>query len=323
MNCIISKLRNAALIGVATIALAVPAHAADVVRAAKAVGSQWVFIPLDVGVEKGIFAKYGIDVEISTMTGEARLQQALTAGSLDIGIAGSSGAALSVKGAPTVAIAAFLNEPRNFSVVVLTDSPIKTVADLKGKSLSGATNGGLPEWLVKHLGVTQGWGPDAVKSISVGSPDASLSAMRTRQVDGMMTATATGLTLESQGIGRIVTQMGSYAMNFHTALVFARKGFIEEKPDATKRFLQGLFATIAYMKANKEATSEIATKVLRLSPEIASRVYDIESPALSSDGHFEPEAVEAMKQSMVDMATLPEKPRDDQIITTKFVPVKF
>ena len=110
-----------------------PAHAADKVRAAKAVGSQWVFTVLDVGVEQGIFAKYGIDVEISTMTGEARMQQALTAGSLDIGLAGSSGAALSAKGAPVTAIAVFLNAPANFAVVVLNDSPIKTVADLKGK----------------------------------------------------------------------------------------------------------------------------------------------------------------------------------------------
>jgi len=98
-----------ALAFAAFVIAAVPAHALDKVRAAKAVGSQWVFTVLDVGVEEGIFAKYGIDLEISTMTGEARMQQALTAGSLDIGLAGSSGAALSAKGAPVIAIAVFLN----------------------------------------------------------------------------------------------------------------------------------------------------------------------------------------------------------------------
>ena len=299
-----------------------PTLAADKVRAAKAVGSQWVFTVLDVGVEQGIFAKYGIDVEISTMQGEARMQQALTAGSMDIGLAGSSGAALSAKGAPVVAIAVFLNEPANFAVVVLNDSPIKTVADLKGKALSGATTGGLPEWLVKHLAVTQGWGPDGIRSISVGSPDASVSAMRTHQVDGMMTGNTVGLTLEQQGIAHIVVHIGDYAKDYHSAFVFARKDFAEQTPDVAERFLKGMFATIAYMRANKEKSVKIAAKVMHLDPSIIDRVYDIEVGAFSSDGHFDPKAVDLVKQSFIDMGSLPEKPRDDQILTTKFVPVK-
>jgi ABC-type nitrate/sulfonate/bicarbonate transport system substrate-binding protein len=299
------------------------AHAADKVRAAKAVGSQWVFTVLDVGVEQGIFAKYGIDLEISTMTGEARMQQALTAGSIDIGLAGSSGAALSAKGAPVIAIAVFLNAPANFAVVVLNDSPIKTVADLKGKSLSGATTGGLPEWLVKHLAVTQGWGPEGIRSISVGSPDASVSAMRTHQVDGMMTGNTVGFTLEKQGVAHIVVHIGDFAKDYHSALVFARKDFIAESPDVAQRYLKGMFATIAFMRANKEKSVAIAANAMKLDPSILDRVYDIEVGAFSTDGHFDPKAVELVKQSFIDMGSLPEKPSDDQILTTKFVPVKF
>ncbi|HEY1502713.1 MAG TPA: ABC transporter substrate-binding protein [Stellaceae bacterium] len=302
---------------------AAPAFALDKVRAAKAVGSQWVFTVLDVGVEQGIFAKYGIDVEISTMTGEARMQQALTAGSLDIGLAGSSGAALSAKGAPVLAIAVFLNAPANFAVVVLNDSPIKTVADLKGKSLSGATTGGLPEWLVKHLAVTQGWGAEGIRSISVGSPDASVSAMRTHQVDGMMTGNTVGLTLEKQGVAHIVVHIGDYAKDYHSALVFARKDFLVQSPDVAERYLKGMFATIAFMRANKEKSVEIASKAMHLDPSILDRVYDIEVGAFSSDGHFDPQAVELAKQSFIEMGSLAEKPRDDQILTTQFVPVKF
>ena len=314
---------KAALVAAALLLAALPAQAADKVRAAKAVGSQWVFTVLDVGVEQGIFAKYGIDLEISTMTGEARMQQALTAGSLDIGLAGSSGAALSAKGAPVIAIAVFLNAPANFAVVVLNDSPIKSVADLKGKSLSGATTGGLPEWLVKHLAVTQGWGPDGIRSISVGSPDASVSALRTHQVDGMMTGNTVGLTLEKQGIAHIVVHIGDYAKDYHSAFVFARKDFIAQSPEIAARYLKGMFATIAFIRANKEKSVEIASKAMHLDPEILDRVYDVESGAFSSDGHFDPKAVELVKQSFIEMGSLTEKPRDDQILTTQFVPVKF
>jgi ABC-type nitrate/sulfonate/bicarbonate transport system substrate-binding protein len=302
---------------------AAPAFALDKVRVAKAVGSQPVYAVLDVGVDQGIFAKYGIEVEISTMTGEARMQQALTAGSLDIGMAGSSGAALSAKGAPVIAVAVFLNEPANFAVVVLNDSPIKKVADLKGKSLSGATTGGLPEWLVKHLAVTQGWGAEGIRSVSVGSPDASISAMRTRQVDGMMTGNTTGYALEAQGIAHIVVHVGDYAKDYHSALVFARKDFVAQSPDVVDRYLKGMFGSIAFVRANKAKSVEIASKVMHLDPAILARVYDIEVGAFSSDGHFDPKAVELVKQSFIDMGSLKEKPRNDEILTTKFVPVKF
>ena len=306
----------------AALLAALPARAADTVRVAKAVGSQFVYAPLDVGIELGLFAKYGIAVELSTMTGEARLQQGLIAASVDVGLAGNSGAALSAKGAPLIAVAAYVNAPRNFAVVVLADSPIKTVADLRGKLVSGATTGGLPEWLVKRLAVVEGWGADGIRSISVGSPDASLSALRTHQVDAMMTATATGILLEEQGSGRIVTEMGEFAANFHTSLVFARTEFAAQSPDTLARFLKGLYASVAFVKANKDKTVAIASHVLNLNPTIVGRVYDIESPILSDDGHFDPQAIDALKQSFIEMGSLSETPRDDQILTTKFVPVR-
>jgi len=63
--------------------------------------------------------------------------------------------------------------------------------------------------------------------------------------------------------------------------------------------------------------------VMHLDPSILARVYDIEIGAFSTDGHFDPKAVDLVKQSFIDMGRLTEKPRDDQILTTKFVPVKF
>ncbi len=303
-------------------AMLAPSWAADKLHLGKAVGTQWAFIPLDVGVEEGIFAKYGLDVDITVMTGEARLMQGLTADSLDFGLAGSPGAALTVKGAPVIAVAALTNAPRNFSVVVTADSPIKTVADLKGKLISGATAGGLPEWLVKHLAVLKGWGPGGIRTIALGSPSASLSAAKTHQVDGLMTSTAVGYQLEEQGAGRIVTSMGDFVPHFHTELVFARKSLVTEKPDLVSRFLRGLFASVAFIRDNKEKTTEIAARVIRQSPGVMGRTYDNEVSTFSRDGQFDPAALTVLKQSFVEMGILAEKPADSEILTTKFVPAK-
>src|SRR5579862_7439039 len=165
-----------------------PAIAADKVRAGKSVGVAWSFIPLDVGVEEGIFAKYGLDVDISVLTGDAKLQQALASDSVDFGLGSGPSMAFAVKGSPVIAVAAFATEPRNISVIVATNSAIKTVADLKGKLIAVTTAGSLTDWLVHRLSVQEGWGPDGIKTAAIGGFQSALPALKTGQVDGIMAA---------------------------------------------------------------------------------------------------------------------------------------
>src|SRR5579884_1443768 len=103
-------------------ALALPAYAADKVVVGKSVGTAWTFTPLDVGLHEGIFAKYGIDLEIAAFSGDAKLQQGLLSNSLQFGLGSGPSMAFAVKGAPVIAVAAFANEPRNIGVTVGADS---------------------------------------------------------------------------------------------------------------------------------------------------------------------------------------------------------
>jgi ABC-type nitrate/sulfonate/bicarbonate transport system substrate-binding protein len=298
------------------------ALAADKVRAAKAVDVAWSFIPLNVGVEEGMFAKYGLDVEISALTGDAKLQQALASDSVDFGLGSGPSMAFAVKGSPVIAVAAFATEPRNISVVVGADSTIETVADLKGTRLAVTTVGSLTDWLVHRLSVQEGWGTDGVKTAAIGGFESAFPAMKTHQVDGMMAATEAGYMLEERHEGRVLVGMEKYAPKFHTHVIFARKQLVADNPELVERFLKGFFGSIAFMKANKEKTTEIASGVLKQSPAVMSRTWDYEISMLETDGHFDPEAVEVIKDSFVGMGILSEKPANDQLFTTRFVPVK-
>src|SRR3984893_10166855 len=112
-----------------------PAQGAEKLRVAKVVPFAWSFTPLDIGMQTGIFAKHGLDIEESASAGDAKLQQLLTAGSVDIGIGSGPGMAFSVKGVPAKAVAAMYGLPRNMAVMVGYDSDVKTVDGLKGKKL--------------------------------------------------------------------------------------------------------------------------------------------------------------------------------------------
>jgi NitT/TauT family transport system substrate-binding protein len=115
------------------------------------------------------------------------------------------------------------------------------------------------------------------------------------------------------------TNMGIFAPKFHTHVIFARDELIDKNPDLVKRFLGAWFETIAWIKANKGKSVEIAGRALKLPPDIVSRTYDVEIAMMQDDGRFDPEAIKVIKSSLVDMHILDSEPIDTQMFTTKFV----
>jgi ABC-type nitrate/sulfonate/bicarbonate transport system substrate-binding protein len=74
-----------------------PAWSTETLRVGKAGREAFAFVPSDIGVRTGIFRKHGIDLEISSFGGDARVQQAMTADGIDIGLGSGPGLAFLVK----------------------------------------------------------------------------------------------------------------------------------------------------------------------------------------------------------------------------------
>ena len=302
--------------------LAAPAHAAEKLRVGKAVAFAWTFTPLDIGIQTGIFAKHGLEIEASDATGDAKLQQALTADSLDVGIGSGPGMAFMAKGVPAKAVAAMAGVPRNMAVMVGYNSTAKTVDDLKGKKLGVTTVGSLTDWIGKRINALKGWGAEGITTVPIGGMPPARAAIKTGQIDGYIGALETGYALEEAKEWRVITTATPFVDDFITHVFFVREDVIAKRPEAVRAFLKGWFETIAFMKANKDKTVEITSKVLNLSPAVISRAYDEQIPIFSTDGTFDPKAVAALKQSFIEMGLLKEIPDDKVMFTTQFVPVK-
>ena len=306
----------------AALALAAPsAQAADKIHTGNPSDIAWAFVPPYVGIAQGLFAKYNLDVDVASFGGDQKMQQALNAGSIDIGLGGGPAMAFSVKGAPVIAVAALFGAPKNISLVVPYDSKLK-LSDLKGKLVSSSAVGSLTAWLLQRVAISQGWGVDGIKIAALGGFEPGVAAMRTGQIDGMMSSVEGGLMLESKKIGRNLTSMEKYAPHFVTHVVFARRDLVASNPDLVNRFLKGLFATIAYMKTHKAETVKVSVDDFHEAQDVADKTYDDEIASFSTDGTFDPQAVEVMKQSFIDMTMLTEKPADSQMFTAQFLPVK-
>jgi NitT/TauT family transport system substrate-binding protein len=315
-------LGSAVALAAATIAGAPAAQALDKIQVGNPSDIAWAFVPPYVGIEAGIFKKYDLDVEVISFGGDQKMQQALNAGSIDFGLGGGPAMSFVVKGAPVMAVAALFGPPKNISVVVPYDSPIKSVADLKGKLVSSSPVGSLTAWLVQRISYDQGWGTDGIKIAALGGFEPGVAAMRTHQIDAMTSSVEGGLTLEERKIGRNLVSMDKFAPKFVTHVVFTRRDLIASNPKLVDRFLKGLFATIAYMRTHKAETVKISVEQMHESQAVAEKTYDDEVGTFTTDGTFDPEGIAVLKQSFLDMGMLKEKPADDQMYTSQFLPVK-
>ena len=300
----------------------VPASTAEKLRVGKAVAFAWTFTPLDVGIQTGIFAKHGLEIEASAFNGDAKMQQGLTSDSIDVGIGGGPGMAFMVKGAPAKAVGAMAGVPRNMAVMVGYDSPIKTVDDLKGKKLGVTTAGSLTEWIGRRIGTQKGWGPAGITTVPIGGMPPARAAIKTNQIDGYITSQEIGISLEEAREWRVITSAAPFVDHFITHVFFVRDDVIAKRPQVVKAFLQGWQDTVAFMKNNKAKTVEITSKVTDISHSVIERAYDEQIGIFSEDLTFDPEAMTVLKQSFIEMGLLKEIPDDKAMLTTQFLPVK-
>jgi NitT/TauT family transport system substrate-binding protein len=314
--------RRAAAALIAAIALmAAPAAQAETkVRVGQPQAGTFQFVPLQVGVETGIFKKHGVDVEVSSFAGGPRVQQAIAAESIDIGLGSGPELALTAKGAPEIGVAAMADAPYSVLLATLKDSPIKTAADLKGKTISVSSKGSLTDWLGHELSRLQGWGPDGFKVAPLGSTAAQAAALKTHQIDGMIVEANAGYRMEEDGSGRVVVQFGDIIKTFHIYVIYARKGFAAQEPDAVRAFLAGWFDTIAYMQAHRAETIAIVARSAQVSSALAARDYDELGGMFNRTGHFDPKALAVLSRSFVEMGMLPHEPDIKALITEEYLP---
>jgi ABC-type nitrate/sulfonate/bicarbonate transport system substrate-binding protein len=307
------------LLGVLT---AAPAGAADKLRVGKAVPEAFSFVPLDIGMRKGLFQKHGIEAESIAFAGDARMQQAMASDGIDLALGSGPAMAFIVKGSPIRAIAAMAGPPLLLTLVVRNDDTVRSVADLKGKRVSVSTVGSLTHWLVSETSRQQGWGPEGIVVTPMGATQPQIAALKRREIDGMVTDMSTALTLERSGDVRILTRFGQLVKDFHIHVIFATNKVIAEKPEALRGFLKGWFDTIAFMRHNKAETVDIAKDVIGKDADITAHTYDELMPMFSDDGKFNPKALAVLAKSYVELKVLPEEPDPKLLYTDGFLPAR-
>src|SRR5258706_9459845 len=92
--------RRLALLVTAAALLGLPAAQAEPLHVGKASPNSISMVPVDIALARGLYKKHGLDVEMISFEGPAKMHQATAAGSVDIGVGSGPELEYIVKGVP-------------------------------------------------------------------------------------------------------------------------------------------------------------------------------------------------------------------------------
>lgn len=321
-----NKLTRLALSGLAVVAVLVctcigtVARAETVLRVGKANDIAFTFIPLDVGIHEKLFQKNGVKVEPFVFAGSAKLHQAMVAGSIDIALGAGTDIPFLMKGAPEIGVGAIAVTPALFGLVIRYNSPIHSLAGLKGKKIGVSTVGSLTQWIALQVIKKEHWQPkDLTIVYTGGSSAAEIAALRTHEIDAIVSATALGWNLELHKAGRLLMPVSDFIGPFLLNVIYASDNVVRHHPHAVRGFLKGWYEAVAFMANHKAQAVAIARKVTHFSKSVQDKQYNGVMPSMSRHGTFPPAATAAVARSFVELHLLAKEPDMSKYLTTRFL----
>jgi ABC-type nitrate/sulfonate/bicarbonate transport system substrate-binding protein len=315
----LSLLAIATVLGCA--ALSLPASADTTLVVGKAAANADPIIPVNVGDQLGIFKKHGLDLKIVDFTGGPKMIQAMTAGDIDIADGAGTEMAFIAKGVPMLAVCE-VSGPFNFlSIGVPWDSPITSIAGLKGKKVGVSTAASLTEWLVRELMRKNGWGPDGATTVAIGNGSAAIiAAFRAHLVDADLGVTSQFLAMEEKKIGRLLIPVSDFEGPSASGTLDASQHLIDTNPGALRAFIAAWIETVDYMRQHKAETVKIESGITGFPESVMSREYDLTIGMFTKACAFDALSLATLKRSFVDLKLLAEAPDMSKLYTEAFLP---
>ena len=244
--------------------------------------------PSWVTADKGIWRKYGLDVELIYLDGGATSVSSLIGGTTQFVIGSDIAVVIAnIQGANLMRLGVTTN---SLGYALVTDTRVKTIRDLKGKTL-GITRGRDAAYarLAKILH-DNGIDPKTdVKLLALGGgPSGRLTALQNGIIQGTMLTPPTDLVAQRMGL-KILSRIDvpTFAGGLNTTAAF-----IQKNRSLGINFLKGYIEGIRYLKQNKAESLKVFAKYLRSSDtETLAHLYDEITERVERDLRARPESV--------------------------------
>lgn len=211
-------------------------------------------------------AKQGITVNWAQSAGSNKANEALRANAIDVGSTAGSAALLARSNGSPIQVIDIYSQPEWAALVVPEGSPIKSIADLKGKRVA-ATKGTDPYFFLLQALEEAGLNPTDV-TVEILQHADGWAALENGSVDAwagldpiMAGAEASGATLLYRNVG-----FNSYGF------LNATETFLAERPDVAQTVVDAYERARAWAQANPDETARILSEVAGLDLAVATKV---------------------------------------------------
>ncbi len=260
------------------------AQAQDTLKIAVGQRGNWDTSVAEIGQRGGIFKKHGLILEILYTQGGGETQQSVISGSVDIGVAAGIMGVLSAfsKGAPVRVIGAETTGAADLFWYVPASSPIKSLKDTDGKTISYSTNGssthGIVTAFMKQYDLK-------ARPTATGGPAPTLTQVMSNQIDVGWSAPPFGLQQLDEGKIRIVAG-GNDAAIFKgqtVRLLISNVQTLQTRKPAIDRFMKAYRETVDWMYSGDPVALQTYADFVGIPVAMAKRTRDDFFPKASVD----------------------------------------
>jgi NitT/TauT family transport system substrate-binding protein len=247
------------------------------------------FLGVTAGVERGIFEKHGIDLEIVKVKNTSEGAAALESGQADISSVLTEGViSLAAAGSDTKIVANMLTEDQH---ILYGGEGIDSLEDLRGGKVGVVGPGSGTEILAKHLFEVEGIGEENAEYVPSGAASSQVAALISGQIDAAGLVPPYDHTAEGEGLNKILEYRD--VIPGLTPQVFAvKEASIQDNTEALENFLAAYTESTQWLVENEEEAVAILQKDTNTDEETARASYMFAKPDYSLDGHVDPAGLE-------------------------------
>jgi NitT/TauT family transport system substrate-binding protein len=233
--------------------------------------------PIYLGKEKGFFSERDIDLTLQAGSGGAVTVAGVTSGQFQFGFGNITSLMVArEKGVPLKVLtngASSTGEAgKDFSgVVVKADSPIKTPADLAGKTVSVNNLKNVGDTTVRASVRKAGGDASSIKFTELPFPEAP-AAVANGRVDAAWVVEPFLTTAQNQGLRVVAWNMVDTAPKMTVAAYFSSEPTINKDPDLAKRFTEAMNESLKYATDHPDEARKILAAYTKIPADVAEKI---------------------------------------------------
>lgn len=256
---------------------------------------------ISAAVELGYFEEEGLDVSLQMFTSGPPEIAAMVAGQAEFGFIGSGAAWLAFSG--QVDIIALDNLALTEEIIVRKDSGIKSIADLKGKTIA-VQEGAAGYTLLSVALEANGMSVNDVKIMNI-SNDNIPATYNDASIDCWAAWKPSSTSLKS-ALGDnalVIATNETYPSYAFPSTWVANKEYVAEHPDITQKFVNALTKAQVWRAENpNEACAYASVKAGQATNDLTSQLSDLVMPTLEEfDNYYNTTAFEDMLANLKEV----------------------